>query len=809
MNKSHLFFRNPVEGVESYRPRSRAVFEKEEEELDKNYAPMKKVFQNSLRGFNSAKNQRDNHRSRDLSIPLTIDFIQIEFFSHFNIDPFENRYRNNFGLAPIRYDDFNYVGLFAVDDTSKFQNFIENINLFVSNTDDSDLPSGLEKNILFIRNFKYYTSSDRKKYTEHKENYILELVDSSVDIYENKIELIENSLIEYLRARRIIYTIDKNKLEISNISNELMNEIIDNYDIVMTVNSPTSGVVKPSPFNLEIKDYGFEISNPGDDLPIVGIIDTGVSALTPLAPLIINEGIEFDLTNTDPRVDNESHGTAVAAIASLGKSFYQNNLGAVEADAKILSIKALDADSGFVSENEIRKLVVDANNKYGIKIFVLCLGYIESKLPNSSISNYAYSLDILANELDILIFISVGNAHHHCFDTTGNLIDYPYQFNTSLFNITVPSDSMNNICCGAISNNLENKSANCYNIYDPLYPASFTRKFFINRKSVKASLLSKHFTKPDICDCGGDIDLNTECNVTGLKVLSANPGIFFERIFGTSFSTPFIANQALKLLRIYPQLKENIQTIKALILNSCRLPNTGNLFDNLSEVCPSDLMGKGIPETDNSLYSNENKITMVLEDSIRPGFIKSYPIKLPAYLLELDKQNSLLEINATLCYKFNPILYNHLAYCPVHITFGIFRDIKLELIEEGENGKVNRKGINGGLYSDYVFKESWSEDYYFKAKMLSNCQKIRFVISKRDLLKDNCQFKIAIRSKLHGFLNMLDKEKNDILHPYSLVISIHENPVKGILSNRLYGEMIAINELEAVAEIEAEIELDN
>ena len=132
------------------------------------------------------------------------------------------------------------------------------------------------------------------------------------------------------------------------IFKENIKEIIDNFDIVMSVNSPTSGVVKPSPFNFEIKDYGFKISNPDDNLPIVGIIDNGVSALTPLTSLIINNGMEFDLTKTDPRIDNYGHGTAVAAIASLGNSFYENNWGAVKACAKILSIKALDAGSGFI-----------------------------------------------------------------------------------------------------------------------------------------------------------------------------------------------------------------------------------------------------------------------------------------------------------------------------------------------------------------------------------------------------------------------------------------------------------------------------
>ena len=92
--------------------------------------------------------------------------------------------------------------------------------------------------------------------------------------------------------------------------------------------------------------------------------------------------------------------------------------------------------------------------------------------------------------------------------------------------------------------------------------------------------------------------------------------------------------------------------------------------------------------------------------------------------------------------------------------------------------------------------------------MISNCQKVRFVISKKDLINEDCQFKIAIRSKFHGFINALDKEKNDVEHPFSLSVTISENQVNKVYSNRLYDEMIAINELEAIAELEAELELE-
>ena len=41
-------------------------------------------------------------------------------------------------------------------------------------------------------------------------------------------------------------------------------------------------------FNLPDKSFGFTINNVNEDLPVIGIIDTGISAETPLKDLIIN-----------------------------------------------------------------------------------------------------------------------------------------------------------------------------------------------------------------------------------------------------------------------------------------------------------------------------------------------------------------------------------------------------------------------------------------------------------------------------------------------------------------------------------------
>ena len=108
------------------------------------------------------------------------------------------------------------------------------------------------------------------------------------------------------------------------------------------------------------------------------------------------------------------------------------------------------------------------------------------------------------------------------------------------------------------------------------------------------------------------------------------------------------------------------------------------------------------------------------------------------------------------------------------------------------------------------FKASWAQDYYYKPKMLSNAQKMSFVISKKELLEETNCFKIAVNSKFHKLLSVNQMLNYSGDNPFSLVITLKENPIKGANTGRLYDELIAINTTEAfaIAGLEGEAELE-
>lgn len=92
--------------------------------------------------------------------------------------------------------------------------------------------------------------------------------------------------------------------------------------------------------------------------------------------------------------------------------------------------------------------------------------------------------------------------------------------------------------------------------------------------------------------------------------------------------------------------------------------------------------------------------------------------------------------------------------------------------------------------------------------MLSNCQRLNFTVSKKDLTDENGIFKIAINSKLHKLLPPALEREYGAEHKFSLVITIRENPVNMKNRGKLYDEIIAINATEAIGSLSADLEAE-
>ena len=416
--------------------------------------------------------------------------------------------------------------------------------------------------------------------------------------------------------------------------------------------------------------------------------------------------------------------------------------------------------------------------------------------------------------MDILIIISAGNIGQELFLNQANVIssgynNYPNDFKEEWANIKSPSESMNNITIGSCAGNFEFVFNSPGIALDEKFPTVYSTKYHYDFESeiLSSKKTNKHLNKPDILYHGGDWDNMLGCSATGMTFLSAVTGQYFDKSTGTSFSAGLIGNIAAKILNQYPQLR--MQTVKALIINSAKLPKLSTFFDDLSDKMRKRIIGKGIPEQEECLFSDSNSATIIIEDEIEPDKIKSYPINIPQYLLDKTSNNTVLDIKATLCYSFEPLLNNQLAYCPVHIGFGIFKNLDLDERGTNDEGREIGLGLNFNNSENIVIKngQGWSEDYYFKAKLLSNVQTMDLIYNKENISENDNTFKIAINCKLHKLMNQIQKEHFNRSYKFSIVLNFKERPIKGLLNGSLYDELVAINTLDAIADLEAELNI--
>lgn len=771
----------------------------EEPEEVPNYAPMAERFRGSLVRLNNDLATRHEERNDTLPVPAHFDFIKILFYDQFEINKFYQSWYNDFGLLGVNFSQFNREVLFAVVNQDLFASFLNDIQNFIIKESGEDEQVKYRGKIKYIEEFDLLTTEDILKYEDRTLLMNFKLIDFPGGSPEA--DAIYNQLEVYLQENAYDFNLveDGGLLEVYGASQERIEEIVKNFDILLNVTSSLSTVVRPSDLNTVEKGYGFEISNSDEALPIIGVLDTGISNITPLAPIVLDDD-RFNLTNTSPFVDNANdgygHGTSIAALAALGRDPYASNfIGNFRAHAKLLSMKILDANSGYISIQDVLRLLEGAKQEYPeMKLFVLTTCFTSNKATNEDFSTYAYKLDKFAYENDCLISICTAN-NNDAAGQWGYDLNFFANENT---NICSPAESMNNLIVGAAADNLNgNGFMGISNAKE--FPTLYTRKSHFELTDLfPQNKQNKNLFRPDVIESGGDYEQSGIFIGVGdqasMEVLSANPAFGFYKESGTSFSTPLVANIAAQILRDYPSLKT--QTIKALIVNGASLDKIP--FDQPVKNFQNKSSGHGLVNSNKSIRSDDNTITFIIEDKIAPDEMKIVPLNFPSYLTQSDlgKSTGILKLTATLCFSFDPVQNNHLGYCPIQMAFSFFRNHSGTQILEKE---VTIKS---------KLKNGWSQNNRWKSKPIpaSNTQKIQIPISVKDLTDENSTFKLAIHCLLNTQLLSDQKYKTD--HAFSMAITIEENLPEARKTGKLYAEMVAINEIENIAQLEAEADIE-
>ncbi len=772
----------------------------EEEKPEKDYSFMANTFRQNLREFRTDLQHRRQNRSPEIAVPANIEYIRITFHGQFDISKYYSIYYNEYGLEGVNFYDFGRTGLFAIIQRENFERFIRDIENFSIRELEKKHDLEYSAYVKYIKSFSLLTSNDIIYFTptETGELVILSIIDLPLDLRLQ--EELWTSLERFLSLQQIVFLTDRQagKIELVNPDYDLIKTIADNFDIIQSITCSLTSIIRPDSFNIPQRSYGFEINASHDDLPVIGIIDTGISMETPLASILIPER-SFSLSG-DPLVDvagsnGEGHGTAVAALAALGKAPYALNFqGEINADARLLSLKIIESGSGYISETKLIEMLYATKEKYPeLSIFVLTICYQRAKNINEPFSDYTFALDKFAHETNSLIFISTGN-NEKAADVNNRY--NPEYFRDPTTNLFTPADSLNNVTVGASADGLSKPFSGISTFPD--WPAIYTRKGHFDLEPLyPKNKGNKNYFKPDVIESGGDYELIQSMFLgvkenASIQVLSANPAEGFYRNVGTSFSAPLVANLAAKIKKQYPALR--VQTIKALIINGA---SHGSFeLDTRLKKMKNNIAGHGCINIEKSLYSENSRPTLILEDEINDNEMKVYPLNIPDYFVRdyWGKERGLLEVTATLCFSFLPVKNNQLSYNPVHMAFCFFRNQNAEDINKKE------KDISSKLKSNM----GWSQSGRHVSSPIpyANSQKIVFFINKNELISESCTFKMAVQARLSKQIMADTADSYPKTYFFSLVISIEENLREN--TDRLYDEIKLINHLEMIADIDVE-----
>ena len=786
--------------------------QQEKDEIEDNAPKIIREFQKErLRQYNADfySKRKLRQEKRIIEFPKYIDLIKIKFFNIFN-DNLRIKFVSLYGINPVEYKDFNRTVIFEIIDHAIFEKFKSHIKIIINSSIGSSYQNEDFALIALIFSYEFIDSKSRI-YTYNNKGILINLFQSL--LLESDIQ--KDYFFGYLKENEISYTysdLSPDIIEIHEINKQKIEFLVDNFDIIKGITSSRTQKLIPG-YTGPLRSYNFKLEKK-ENVTKVGIIDTGVEKIEPLRDIILTENI--DHTNNGAFWDEVGHGTMVAGLVVLGDEFYNDIKSKYEAKAEIFVIKVLQEDNDPI---DIPRLINDikyCRREHGIRIFNMSLVIPNAKKYNETFSQFAYELDKLSHEEDVLIFISVGNFNQESLKA---LIeeephpdhDYPDFFykldgTTDVHkcedtNICVPSESLNNISVGALAGNIENID-NTDITPNEIYPAYYTRKFHydysqnINSQPIKQK--NKHLSKPDFVFEGGDL-FNNKSGIEILRSPIIPNDKYYGRSCGTSLATPLVTSYSCDILNEYPNL--STQTVKALLINSASYYNKSKLphFKNKPDFILKSLTGFGKPNKQGLISNDKNTITFIIEDSIKIGEIIKIPIELPKYLKESGNK---LQFDISLCYSFSPIKDNQLDYLPLHISFNLVQNTNIDDIANGVIKKGDDTKAGTPIYGIKNFP--WSEDHFsIDNRQFSNSQFMQYRLQPYDYNLINDSLALSVRCLVK---NAYTKQYERLDNPFSIVIKITE--IISIDGNsNLYSEMLKINnhvEIDNGIDLEAE-----
>ena len=370
-----------------------------------------------------------------------------------------------------------------------------------------------------------------------------------------------------------------------------------------------------------------------DETPYVCLLDTGVNRghrlLTPALAV-------SDLHTVEPgwsTNDAVGHGTQMAGLALAGNltTLLAGN-DPVEIDHRLESVKLIPQSGatgtdprhhGYLTVEAVARPEIVAPSR--LRVFGMAVTARDNR-DRGRPSAWSAAIDALAADVDgygtnpRLLVVSAGNVND-----PNAWLHYPASNETD--SVHDPAQAWNALTIGACTDLVRITESDAGG-YTPIAPKGGLSPFSTTSLTWEQS--ERHWPlKPDVVLEGGNAvkDPLSAVQMPSLSLLTTHhlPIVrLFTTTNATSAATALAGRLAAQLMAVYPELWP--ETIRALIVHSAEwtstmkqqfLPVTGNPskrdYQNLLRRC-----GFGVPDINRALWSVENSLTMVVEESLQP-----------------------------------------------------------------------------------------------------------------------------------------------------------------------------------------------
>jgi Subtilase family len=406
--------------------------------------------------------------------------------------------------------------------------------------------------------------------------------------------------------------------------------------------------------------------------PKIGVIDGGISDAA-LGSWVIGR---WDLL-ADDDVD-PAHGTFIGGILVAGSQLNGPDVCSDKDGAELYDIAVFpSSDTAFATYhgdlvgflNEVENAIVEARTRHQVRIFNFSLNVQNAVVPDHY-SKVAARLDQIADEHDVIIFISAGNLTPPRPEWP-NKPDIALQMLAASQNdgILVPAESARNVSVGALNpHGLGTSIGNA--------PARYSRR----GPGLKA------LVKPDFAFVGGS---GSPTHDGGHGLFSVAPDGNCADGCGTSYAAPFLARQAA-ILDAEIEGGVSRETLMALLTHYAEVP--APLSDPMLNVVGRQLCGHGMPICANDMLdSDDHQITLVFASRLQRDKQMRFNFSWPSCLVDASGK---CRGAAKLTLVASPPLNQRFGAAFVRINV----EAALQQEQISRRGKVNWKGQLKPLY---------------------------------------------------------------------------------------------------------------